>query len=163
MPFILIPKAIELSQNPVAFLFVHFLLSNDEKEGMGLKGFFLLVCLFLFVGQVAQASDVLSITHLLGTNGDLGTESVQVICFKDDCLLSSFENEHAVRKKKISRAEVSAYFGSAQALITQKNAKNVVNSSREIMVMIGNQKYKLATSDAQVIGIEGRLIAALYR
>ena len=87
-----------------------------------------LLLVFLLPVQ-AFALESMSFIHSLGTHGDLGHESLQLLCVKERCHLSFSENDRVTSKKEFKRSEVKNFFEIAQTAVNSPRRKDEATTS----------------------------------
>ena len=125
---------------------------------------FLIPSLLFILSSQAFALDSFSILRPLGTNGDQGTESLELICVKDACQISTLRNDKITNKKGIMRSEANTFFQSAKSTLTASSSPKTEDSnlhSPAIELELNNAVLKSQTLSPSILALEGKLKARL--
>ena len=118
----------------------------------------------LFITSVyASAVDTLSITHLLGTGGDLGAETVQLICLKNNCHLSLAIHDRETEKTTLERNEAKVFFTDAKNAIEGKQLASVETNQYSYFLDFQNRTFRSRVQNTALQSLDLRLRARLRK
>jgi hypothetical protein len=126
--------------------------------------FYILILLILGTPIAAFASDSFSITRALGTTGELGQDSLVLMCVKKKCQITSLKNDVVLAKKALSRKDADTYFYNAQKamkLTAAHEEKTDAPKSANIELVFDRKKSKADAFNADLLQLEAKLRARL--
>ncbi len=128
--------------------------------------FYVQFTLFFVLTAQSYGMDSFSILRNLGTNGEMGSDVLELICVKNNCKIVSIKNEEIKDSIKILEKDAKTVFDEADRLIKkQKNIATTQNSPSPIKVVLEwkNKKTESTNLDLSLISLEGRLRARLRK
>lgn len=113
-----------------------------------------LIILSLFCFE-AFALDSFSVSRRLGTEGERGTQILQLICADEKCLITSGIDDKTSEKKEISKAQADEIFKAAKASMP----KSVLNKNytHSFTLEKDNKKIEVQAPEAALLKIEYKL------
>lgn len=113
-----------------------------------------LIILSLFCFE-ALAVDSFSVSRRLGTDGERGTQILQLICADEKCLVTSGIDDKSSEKKEISKSQADEIFKLAEASMPKSILKP--GHTHAFSLEKGNKKIEVQTPEASLMKIEYKL------